>query len=312
MNRFEVSQPIREKSPEERAMEFFKRIHKRVPGGVVFTDPITGEVVTEKKPPEYLERDEDLHNGYKFLREMGTLCNIEIIFARHDGQAESLGDANFNFEGRVKEADIFLIEGVGWSKENAQGLNKLSVTGEANAQLNEYVTNNVKNNRETQAIRGSGATIAFYDVSEKQEDTSGVRKSIIEQTRFLDKIQNAALAPGADARSKDKAINIHVSAVEALREWFIIGSIGAQIVENSSQNPDFISKLAKRNLKVLVNIGSNHTNILNKLRSLGVEAVAHYPVNNREDRKVADKLFPKWIANGAISDGDLESAAQDI
>lgn len=312
MNRFEAPQPIQEKTPEQRAMEFFKRIHKRVPGGVVFTDPITGEVVNEKKPPEYLERDEDLHNGYKFLREMGARCTIEIIFARHDGQEESLGDADFNFEGRIKAADIFLIEGVGWSEENVRGLNKLSVVGEADAQLSEYATNNIKNNRETQAIRGSDATIAFYDVSEKQEDTSGVRKSIIEQTHFLEKIQNATLAPGADARSKDKAINIHVSAVEALREWFIVGSIGAQIREISSQNPDFISKLAKRNLKVLVNIGSNHTNILNKLQSLGVEAVAHYPVNNREDRKVADTLFPKWMANGAISDGDLERAAQDI
>ncbi len=312
MNRFETPQPIREKSPEDRAMEFFKSIHKRVPGGIIFIDPITREVVNEKKPPEYLERDEILHNGYKFLREMGARCNIEIIFARHDGRAESLGDANFNFEGRVDAADIFLLEGIGWSEENAQSLNKLSTTGEADDQLYEHVTTYVKGGREAQAIRGSGTTIAFYDVSEKEEDISGVRKNIIEQSRFVQKIQNATLAPGADAKHKDMAINTQVAAMEALREWFIVGSMGSQIAELSFKNHEFVSKLAKGNLKVLINIGSNHTNILNKLRSLGVEAVAHYPVSDRVDKKVADKLFPKWIANGAISYGDLERAAQDM
>jgi hypothetical protein len=253
------------------------------------------------RPPQFLNRDKRLRDGYQFLQEFGQLINLEVILARHGNEDEStLGDEQFGFENRVRASDIYLLEGLGYTNQTETTLNKLSNTGQADEHVKEWIGQSLHCLRQAQAIQGSDVTIGFFDIDD-HPDEHHIRQSLIKVSELYHSIDTFE----GDERGKNKLEWIHTLAFEAMREWFMIGNIGLTIAAMCQEDPKLLNKLSVGTLKVIMTAGESHGDIARKLRLYGVKVSESHPVK-KEGGDLQNTMFQKWIEQGYISNEDLE------
>lgn len=185
-------------SPERRNLkgmnrfEFSQALKRNTQLATYFTDPTTGERIPNNRPPDCVLQDQEFKDGYNFLKEFGDKVDLEVMLAPHrkNRPDENFGDASFDFEGRVRDADIVLLEGFGWTQKQKDLLNTLSVGGGLAANREDlvtYINDDSSKVREVNAINKTGKKIAFFDV-ENKDDEVGVRQKIIENSHYLNDV----------------------------------------------------------------------------------------------------------------------------
>jgi hypothetical protein len=299
--------------------EFFHATCRQEQDRVVFTDPTTREMVNTETLPNFLLRDQNLRTGYNFLQEFGSLLRVDTIFARHkSNEPEGLGDKTFNFEGRVRNSDIVLLEGLGWNEELQRQLNNLSKGRQISQEvIQSYLYHDDRSSkftnqdinqyrlREIQAIANSSAHILFHDIDDG-EDLLFIRKQMIEASEFtteLDRIIETPSDLGSEERETIKSITLakQIFSLEALREWFMVANAGYQIAKACKQDPKLMQKLSDGDLTVMMIVGDSHYDIIRKFRTAQVEVTALYP----RKRSLQSEFMSNCLSQGYVTDREL-------
>ncbi|HVZ12583.1 MAG TPA: hypothetical protein VG965_06160 [Patescibacteria group bacterium] len=267
-------------------------------GDYVIQEPQKKERISPLVPPSRLQEDEELGQGYQFLSEFGQGIHTHIRYGRH-ATPEELGDQSY--EQQVSDADIYLLEGLGWTKNLQEGLDFLADTGES-AQDNRDVQDFVQypfNRRIADAISGTQTRVSFFDVDNEEGDE--LRSGMIEQGDVIYGITGQ----GSEV---EKAKIINTVAFESLREWFMVGQFGQQIASLVEKDPDLLQKLSLGQLKVLITIGDTHRNLTDKLGQFGVRVTEEVIL---ETANPSNRLVTDSIKMGKINGQDLERVANE-
>ncbi len=295
----------------EDRLKFHNSIQRRVGDKIYFLDPLTGEPLPTDRFPDFLAQDEELAFGHNFLNEFGQLMNTEIVFSRHV-EAEDLGDEEYNFEDKVKQSDIVLLEGAYFTKDIQSILKKVAsetdtLTEEEFELLKKYQGTNSFTNRVLEAINGTGVEVAFSDV-EDREDKHHIRKKILGQMRFLDTVKDSPTINTGNSRetelAKSVAEDTAIMACEAIREWFIVANTGYQIAEACTEDPVLQKKLIDKTLKVLQIIGADHKDLVRKYSKVGVTPSFSSP-DYKYTPNPLSQAIPAWQAQGFIDVPEL-------
>lgn len=259
---------------------------------LIAMDPYTGTEISPVTPPECLMRDERLAQGYLFLIDNGHRLRLDVLLNAH-GKAEDLGET-LDFERKIADSNIVLLEGLGWDETLFRELNSLSSSGRMNRRVYEdYYEGNTFQERMVNAIAHSGAVISFNDI----DAGSGIREDMIALADLPSLLKDTNLSD----REKRIKTTIHIIAYESLREWFMIGQIGYQLKRIMEQAGADIAELSKQ--KITVTLGTTHTGIVDKLRVFDVDA--RESVSGKLNR--ANKLVAESIKIGRANIDEIES-----
>ena len=290
----------------EKTVDFYNHMQRRERDRVVFTDPGSGENIASELPPQFLNQDKKLQEGYGFLQKFGHLVNLEVILARHGDEDEAaLGDQQFGFEERVRASDIFLLEGLGYTNQTEAMMSELSRSGQAEGDIEKWIGKSLYRLCEAQALQNSGVAVGFFDI-DNSPDEYNIRQSLIEVSELYNSIDSFE----GDKVSKVKLKWIHTLSVEILREWFMVGNVGQAIAIRCQQDPKLHNKLLEGKLKVILTAGESHGDLVRKLRLYGIKVDASRP-EQKESDDFQNTMFPKWVEQGYISNDDLERLATE-
>jgi hypothetical protein len=308
--------------PERRNMksmspeEFSMAIKKYTTLATYFMDPMTGERLPANRPPDCVLQDKEYHDGYEFLKQFGDRVDLEVMLAPHTPNKpdENFGDRSFDFEGRVKAADIVLFEGMFWKQKDKEMLNALSskeilqLSPQQRKDVITYEGGDTSLMRKLDAINGSGAKISFYDIEQK-DDESGIRKQLLENINFHKKIQSLPVKNATEEEAKialDMAQTKEITATSAIREWCMVAGAGYQIGEFCQNNQDIQRKFVDGNIKVLMVVGASHKDLIRKFKTTAVSVEASSPVDPNKVENPLNKKLPEWIAQGFIDNLELK------
>lgn len=318
----EQRREISPQAPERRNMkrmspeEFSMATKKYTTLATYFMDPMTGERLPANRPPDCVLQDKEYHDGYEFLKQFGDRVDLEVMLAPHTPNKpdENFGDRSFDFEGRVKAADIVLFEGMYWMQKDKDLLNAISSKGASRLSSQElqdvtsYVDGNTSHVRKLNAINGTGAKISFYDIEQK-DDESGIRKQLLENINFHKKIQSLPVKNATEEEAKialDMAQTKEITATSAIREWCMVAGAGYQIGEFCQNNQDIQRKFVDGNIKVLMVVGASHKDLIRKFKTTAVSVEASSPVDPNKVENPLNKKLPEWIAQGFIDNLELK------
>ena len=199
--------------------EFNQSLKKDLGDIIAFTDPATGERLPQNQPPEFLLQGPSLKSGYEFLKQHASRLKLELILAEHHpDRPEDLGDTDFNFEGKVRDSDILLLEGLGWNQEYKSLLNRITSneTEPGDLEKLEEFVHDPYTLRIIEAIHDSRVEVGFYDI-ENTDDPTGIQQKLIGNTDFLAKIADAKVSEGIDEDeiqfTRDLAMNAQIVGV---------------------------------------------------------------------------------------------------
>lgn len=299
-------------SPEE----FSQAMKRHTPYAMYFTDPTTGEILPTHRPPDCVLQDQEYHDGYEFLKEFGERVNLEVMLAPHTPNKpdENFGDGAFNFEGRVKAADIVLFEGMFWMQKEKELLNTVSSKGALQLSPQElqgvtsYVVGDTSLVRKLNAISGTGAKISFYDI-EQRDDESGIRKQMLENMKFYKTLLAGRVEDATEEEAKlalDMAGTREITASSAIREWCMVAGAGNQIAEFCQKDLDIQRKFMEGNVKVLMVVGASHKDLIRKFKTTAANVKMSSPVDPNKAENPLNKKMPDWIAQGFIDNAELK------
>jgi len=306
------------RAPERRNLkrmnqfEFSQSLKRNTLLATYFTDPTTGERTPTNRPPDCVLQDQEFKDGYDFFKEFGDRVNLEVMLAPHrkNSPEENFGDASFDFEGKVRDADIILFEGLGWTQKEKDLLNTLSTAGETatNEQdLLAYIDNDTSKIRRLRAINETGKKIGFFDV-ENKDDEIGIRQKIIENSAYLNTV--LAVAPVVDGLSPEEAklaknmqMAKEIVPLEAIREWCMVAGAGNQVTGLITSDQAVQRKFLDSKLKVLMVVGKSHKDLIRKFKTTTVKVSSSSPAG---ESAPIDEKWSEWVAQGFIDNAELK------
>jgi len=190
---------------------------------ILLQEPLNKEPISPDEPPSRLQEDKKLNEGYQFLRTVRGNIHLDITFVQHF-EWNDIG--NKKYEKLVHQTDIYLLELLGWSENDRNGLNQLSKQGHfpsSNIETINFIKKDSFNRRITEVISSSGTRVGFFDVDDAPDV---LRQGIIQQASLQDRIMNHTETFNEDYI---RAGLINTIASAALREWFMVGQLGYQV-----------------------------------------------------------------------------------
>lgn len=289
--------------PSELQMQWHNESFRRVGDLYVPYDPINREPILPTEPPRVLRQDRELSVGNQFLREFGNRLNVTVLLGSHSEMTDAGGQ---EFERDVNNADVYLLEGLGWTRRLQQGLDMLSQQGRTSS--NQEVLGWLQkpfHRRIAGAISDSKTAISFADVDAKNDP---LRRGMLEQGRFVHSLQGEMVG-GEDQHKKEAAI-LNTFTYESMREWFMVLQVGhevAYLAQSPEYGADLRYKLGQGNVDVLMTVGGTHRNVSNKLSRFGVRVTPHR-VGPSHDNP-ANTLVADSIDRGTMNVHELQRVA---
>jgi hypothetical protein len=279
--------------------EWHNNSFRKIGNVYIFQEPLKKEQVSTNEPPSMFRQDDELSSGYNFLKKYGSKLNLDIFYSQHS-EWNDLGGKDF--EAKIKEADIYLLENAGWVANEQEGLDQLSRRGRFSADnldTLDYIRRSNFTRRIATAISSSGARISFFDVNDAPDP---IRQGIIQQYELDESIQNSGLITDQE---KKRALLLSMAANTVLREWFMVGMFGNQLERFSQEDQNLLDKLSKGKLKVLVTVGAAHRDLTRKFSRYGLRSQEHV---NPTDVDFFAQFSADCTRNGRIDVDKVEQA----
>lgn len=235
-----------------------------------------------------------------------------------------MGDEGFDFEGRIKRSDVVLLEGLNWAEESEQMLNDVSFSRPTNMQaLDNFVSwedeqgerhvGNTYAVRKLSALQGTNKHIAYFDIEkvkndDLENDPHGIRSKLHTAHDFGESLLTAHV-DGVQAEEAKLAQSMartkHITAFEAIREWYMVAQAGLKLAEFCENKPDLLQKLREGALQAVMVVGDTHRDLIRKFQTTGIRTEASFaspPTTNAANRQI-----PQWISQGYIDADELRA-----
>lgn len=265
--------------------------------GFYFIDPTTAERLRVNEPPECLLRDPELRSGYDFLKDQAHAVSFDLQFINHNQNSpQNLGPKGY-FEARVRDNDLLLLEGVGWTENSETLVNNLSHAREVSPDvLSEYVT--PLRQRVLNAISGTKKIVGFHDIRSDRSERSAsgqlVTLTVRQQVQLGAFLQQP---PERRSATRYKQMANEIAAFQGLREWYMICQIGSQIRKAQAENSEINAKLSAGGLKVLIVVGKGHIDIARKIKTV---SPAKVDFSFQGQPQVSGVALSQWLSKGMI------------
>lgn len=245
-------------------------------------DPFTDTEISPDMPPESLQADPQIGQGYLFLIDHGHELNLDVLLHRH-GEDSDLDVPGLNYEQRIANANIVLLEGLGWDEGLMQEMNQLADSGRMSKEAyDKYCAGDSYQERVLNAISKSGTVVSFNDI----DQGDGIRGDLVRQQNLHGQFESLNMSES----DKRYARAVHIFAYESFREWFMIGQIGYQIQRILAQSGADISQL--RGQRIVIPLGATHIGVVDKLRifNANVDEIRAIPEEREADMFMAEAI----------------------
>lgn len=254
-------------SIREKAAEWVNNSFSQVGDRYVFLDTGRHEQLSLDTPPSSLAQDEELKTGYEFLAEFGESLDVKIVYSQHHG-AEHLGAAG-SFEKDLNNADVLLLERLGWTEEHLRAVNELADTSYLHQRAYTALVGTEFDKRIFNALAGSKKHVGFFDINAVEGNE--LRSTLIAVSDLLTDI----VRDHPETTEKQRTGFIHWATFQNTRDWFMVGQFGHEVARLCQNNPELLEKLAKKELRILMPVGSVHRNFGARLKKYGVRINEH-------------------------------------
>ncbi|KKU52679.1 MAG: hypothetical protein UX72_C0003G0060 [Parcubacteria group bacterium GW2011_GWA2_47_10] len=228
-----------------------------------------------EKSEEFGESDEeqgvqnDFRSKIEKLVKQGKIppTNVDIFFSAHKTTEDIKG-----FEERLKNADIYIPEALGWDEEALSSLREVSEGRKTPRELIQELQGNPDNPEyaaqlyRAEMLYGTKKPLGIIDLPDSSQFFEHLKKRVVD---FSNSVNFEQILDTYLAHLEEDA------DFEKKREEHMLDSLGPVLEKLVKEHPE-LSK--KKGLNVFMTLGSAHTGVYHGLKEGGIEAARSFKV----------------------------------